>query len=42
MEEERKFNSEDEDIPRTLCPSCHGSRINRLDLCAVHMECIVD
>ncbi|MDB6137328.1 MAG: excinuclease family protein [Verrucomicrobiaceae bacterium] len=30
MEEERRFNSEDEDIPRTTCPECHGSRINEI------------
>ncbi|MDB6137718.1 MAG: excinuclease subunit, partial [Verrucomicrobiaceae bacterium] len=30
MEEERRFNSEDEDIPRTVCPECHGSRINEI------------
>jgi excinuclease ABC subunit A len=31
MEEERRFNSEDEeDAPRQLCTSCHGSRINEI------------
>ena len=30
MEEERRFNSEDEDVPRTVCPECHGSRINEV------------
>ncbi|MCB1275125.1 excinuclease ABC subunit UvrA, partial [Prosthecobacter sp.] len=31
MEEERRFNSEDEeDAPRQTCPSCHGSRINEI------------
>jgi excinuclease ABC subunit A len=31
MEEERRFNSEDEeDAPRQTCTSCHGSRINEI------------
>jgi excinuclease ABC subunit A len=31
MEEERRFNSEDEeDSPRQTCKSCHGSRINEI------------
>ena len=31
MEEERRFNSEDEeDGPRQTCTSCHGSRINEI------------
>ncbi|MBL9144336.1 MAG: excinuclease ABC subunit UvrA [Verrucomicrobiaceae bacterium] len=30
MEEERKFNSEDEDVPRAECPTCKGSRINEI------------
>ena len=30
MEEERRFHSEDEDVPRTTCPTCHGSRINEI------------
>ncbi|MFZ4596855.1 MAG: excinuclease ABC subunit A, partial [Verrucomicrobiaceae bacterium] len=30
MEEERKFHSDDEETPRTECPTCHGSRINEI------------
>ena len=30
MEEERRFHSEDEDVPRTVCPECEGSRINEI------------
>jgi excinuclease ABC subunit A len=30
MEEERRFHSDDEEVPRTVCPECHGSRINEI------------